>query len=87
MFVTITSLTRVPTSILNAGSDGRPKQMPWGEREGDHRQYVSSQCQKYWLRKSSAFEQLGADLGHGRDRAHGAPVRRRSSRSASSKMA
>ena len=37
--------------------------MPWGERDGDYRQYVSSQCQKYWLRKSSAFEQLGADLG------------------------
>ena len=63
MFVTITSLTRVPTSILNAGSDGRPKQMPWGEREDDYRQYVSSQCQKYWLRKSSAFEQLGKELG------------------------
>jgi hypothetical protein len=63
MFVSITSLTRVPTSILNAGSDGRPKQMPWGERDHDYRQYVSSQCQKYWLRKSSAFEQLGTELG------------------------
>lgn len=63
MFVSIISLTRVPTSILNAGSDGRPKQMPWGEREGEHRQYVSSQCQKYWLRNSSAFERLGAALG------------------------
>lgn len=63
MFVTITSLTRVPTSILNAGSDGRPKQMPWGEHERDYRQYVSSQCQKYWLRQSTAFKQLGAELG------------------------
>jgi CRISPR system Cascade subunit CasC len=63
MFVTITSLTRVPTSILNAASDGRPKQMPWGEHAGDYRQYVSSQCQKYWLRKSPAFERLSADLG------------------------
>lgn len=63
MFVTITSVTRVPTSILNAGSDGRPKQMPWGERDGDHRQYVSPQCQKYWLRKSPAFKRLGIWLG------------------------
>ena len=62
-FVTVTCLTRVPTSILNAGSDGRPKQMPWGEHDSDYRQYVSAQCQKYWLRKSPAFMALGTTLG------------------------
>lgn len=62
MFVNVIGLTRVPTSILNAGSDGRPKQMPWGGDGRDYRQYVSSQCQKYWLRNSPAFTRLREQL-------------------------